>query len=362
MRGLMSNFSFLTGFTKKNKINKRKTQRKMSKDTSLNCSPAVQGKTAATDTCFTPNILTKIKSEYNHFHRANPIRETEPKKIITELQTRLSKCGKEDCWLSQIKDEKLRDRIKEYVFAPKRPKEWDYNPNEWLSNYDIFNVLTQYEDKYPHFEFIGPSFIDFDSPTSTSNATCVTSELCHFSLKHHLTKKHRKIAIVFNLDKHTGPGTHWVSMFIDIHARFIFYFDSAGSKIPKEIMSLVKRIQKQGLELSRRFKFIENYPMTHQHSNTECGMYSLFFIITMLLENPDVSENQIKRSELTKRRGQKPGSPDIMGNQVKQSGLTKRRGRAGGPGSPAFDRLRFFRKQRIPDKFVENLRSKYFNK
>ena len=192
-----------------------------------------------------------------------------------------------------------------------------------------------------------------------------------------MSKKHRKIAIAFNLDKHTGPGTHWVSMFIDIEARFIFYFDSAGSKIPKEIMSLVKRIQKQGLELSYRFKFIENYPMTHQHSNTECGMYSLFFIITMLLENPDVSENQIKRSELTKRRGQKPGSPDIMGNQVKQSGLTKRRGRAGGPGSPAFganltskvapppekfDRLRFFRKQRIPDKFVENLRSKYFNK
>jgi len=309
----------------------------MSKDTSLNCSPAIQGKTATKDTCFTPNILTKIKSDYNHFHRTNPIRETEPKKIIAELQTRLSNCGKEDCWLSQIKDEKLRGRIKEYVFAPKRPKEWDYNPNEWLSNYDIFNVLTQYEDKYPHFEFIGPSFIDFDSPTSTSNSTCVTSELCHFSLKHHLSKKHRKIAIVFNLDKHTGPGTHWVSMFIDIQARFIFYFDSAGSKIPTEIMRLVKRIQKQGLEMSRpiRLKFIENYPMTHQRTNTECGMYSLFFIITMLLNNPD-----------------------IMGDQIKQSGFTKRRG----AGSPTFDRLHFFRKQRIPDNFVENLRSKYFNK
>jgi hypothetical protein len=28
----------------------------------------------------------------------------------------------------------------------------------------------------------------------------------------------------------------------------------------------------------------------------------------------------------------------------------------------AFDRIRFFRKRRVPDKFVENLRSKYFNK
>ena len=311
--------------TKRNNKNIRKTK-KIPPTTSLNCSPAVKGKTASKDTCFTPDILTKLKSDYNHVNRNVPIRETEPKKILAELRKRLSQCGKEDCWLSQLKDEKLRKRIKEYVFAPKRPKDWDYNPNEWLSNYDIFNVLTQYEDKYPHFEFIGPSFIDFDSKTGSSNTTCVTSELCHFSLKQHLSKKHRKIAIVFNLDKHTGPGTHWVSLFIDIKDRFIFYFDSAGSKIPQEIMRLVKRVQKQGLELSRpiRFRFLENYPMTHQYTNTECGMYSLFFIITMLLEKPDA---------------------DIH---------------AGVEGG--FDKIRFFRKHRIPDKVVENLRWKYFNK
>jgi len=322
--------SFLRGFTTKNRpTNKRKTQKKHQKNTSLNCSPAVKGKTAAADTCFTPNVLTKIKSDYNHFNRADPIRETDPPKILAELRTRLSKCAKEDCWLSQIKDEKLREKIREYVFAPKRPKEWDYNPNEWLSNYDIFNVLTQYEDKYPHFEFIGPSYIDFDAPESATDSRCVTNELCHFSLKQHLEKKHQKIAIVFNLDKHTGPGTHWVSMFIDIPARFIFYFDSAGSKTPKEITRLVKRIQKQGRELPRpiRFKFIENYPMTHQYTNTECGMYSLFFIITMLMEKVDIEGNQ-----------------------------------GGVPKPAAFDRIRFFRKRRIPDKFVENLRSKYFNK
>ena len=305
--------------TRKNKQPKNKTMRLM------NCSPSMKNKRATNDTCFTPNILIKIKSDYNHSNRTNPIRETEPKKILKELRKRLTQCENEDCWLRQMKDAQLRKKIQEYVFAPKRPKEWVYNPNEWLSNYDIFNVLTQYEDIYPHFEFIGPSFIDFDKPLQ--EGTCVTNELCHFSLKHHILKKHFKIAVVFNLDKHTGPGTHWVSLFVDVKERFIFYFDSAGSKIPSEIMTLVKRIQTQGLELSKKihFKFHENYPMTHQYTNTECGMYSLFFIITMLLNKPDESIHDLDHTK-------------------------------GG-----FDKIRFFKKQRIPDKFVSNLRTKYFN-
>lgn len=314
--------SFFSNFNITSK--KKKTIRKTKKNTTLNCSPAVKNKTATNDTCFTPNILLKIKSDYNHTNRTDPIKETEPTKILKELRNRLSRCDKEDCWLRQMKDQVLRKKIQEYVFAPKRPSEWTYNPNEWLSNYDIFNVLTQYEDKYPHFEFIGPSFIDFDKMKDASNHTCVSDELCNFSLQHHISKKHEKIAIVFNLDKHTGPGTHWVSLFIDIKQRFIFYFDSAGSKIPKEIMILVKRIQNQGVKLRKKlhFKFYENYPMTHQYTNTECGMYSLFFIITMLLE--------------------KPADPSY-----KKSG--------------GFNKIHFFKKQRIPDKLVSDLRLKYFN-
>ena len=314
--------------TRKSTQNITRKTRKNAKGPTMNCHPAIDGKTAAKDTCFTPDILLKIKSDYNHTHRDDPIQETDPQKIIKELRQRLSSCEKEDCWLRQLNDDKLRKRIYDYVFAPKHPKEWKYNPNEWLSNYDIFNVLTQYEDKYPEFEFIGPSFIDFDAPINHTSK-CVTDELCQFSLKSHLEKKHRKIAVIFNLDKHTGPGTHWVSLFIDLDKNkpFIFYFDSAGDKIPPEIMRLVKRIKQQGKHLNKpiRFKFYENYPMTHQYSNTECGMYSLFFVITLLVGSPDSAE----------------------------AGAGKKGG--------TFDKIRFFRRHRIPDKFAENLRWKYFN-
>jgi hypothetical protein len=310
------------------------TKKKHHNNSKTNCSPTVDGKTVTNDTCFTSDILVQIKSDYNHVNKTNPIVASDPKKILKELRTRLTSCSKEDCWLSQIKDNKLKEKIQKYIFAPKHPSEWNYNPNEWLSNYDIFNVLVQYENRYPHFEFIGPSFIDFDSKNTTNNDKCVSNELCNFSLKNHMSKKHTNIAIVFNLDKHTQSGSHWVSLFIDIPNQIIFYFDSAGNKIPNEIMALVNRIKKQGKELKNtnktrkqsyknnamNFKFYENWPLEHQYGNTECGMYSLFFIITMLTGKND------DRTFKTSR-----------------------------------EKINFFRKTRIPDKYVENLRWKYFN-
>jgi len=309
-------FSFLGASTKR-KIKQNKTRKKR-----LNCSPIVAGKTISTETCMTDNIIQKIKSEYNHTHRDNPIKSQDPKTILKELRTRLSQCSQEDCWLRQIKDTNLRKKIDKFIFAPKHPREWKYNPNEWLSNYDIFNVLTQWEEAYPKFEFIGPTFIDFDSPLNDNNSQCVERELCKFSLYDQIKAGRKKVAIVFNLDKHTQSGSHWVSLWIDIEDQFIFFFDSAGAKIPKEIARLVSRIKHQGNKLKTpiRFKFYENYPLEHQYGNTECGMYSLFFIITMLTD----------RTEDRKFFGWK-------------------------------EKVHFFKKHRIPDKYAENLRWKYFN-
>lgn len=297
----------------------RKTKKKR-----MNCSPVVAGKTVTTETCMTGDILQKIKSEYNHTHRDNPIRETDPKAVLAELRKRLSQCSDEDCWLRQIKDTALRKKLEKYIFAPKHPREWKYNPNEWLSNYDIFNVLTQWENAYPEFEFIGPTFIDFDAPREGTNGQCVERELCRFSLEDQIRAGRKKVAIVFNLDKHTQSGSHWVSLWVDIEDKFIFYFDSAGAKIPPEIARLVARIREQGARLKRRrpirFRFYENHPMEHQYGNTECGMYSLFFIITMLSGKTD--DHRFKNWH---------------------------------------EKVKFFRKTRIPDKYAENLRWRYFN-
>jgi len=300
------------------KKSSRKNKRSIRKTKKLNCSPIVAGKTPVKTSCLTEDVLYKIKSDYNKNHINNPIRYTDPTKIWEELHTRLTTCTEEDCWLSQIKDESMRKKIKEEIYAPNQPPEWKKNPNEWLSNFDILNVLKQYEKTYSYFKFIGPSFIDFDDPL---DETCVSEELCNFKLEYYIKNKIKKIGIIFNLDRHDQSGSHWVSLFIDIPEKIIFYLDSAGSPVPREINILVKRVQKQAKELSMNLRFHQNYPLEHQYGNTECGMYSLFFIITMLT-------NQTEFGKLKNKQ----------------------------------EKLNLFKKKRIPDKYVEKLRDKYFNK
>ena len=40
-------------------------------------------------------------------------------------------------------------------------------------------------------------------------------------------------------------------------------------------------------------KYYTNYPKQHQQGNTECGMYSLYFIITMI-DDSKTMKNKIK--------------------------------------------------------------------
>ena len=147
-----------------------------------------------------------------------------------------------------------------------------------------------------------------------------------------------KIAVVFNLDTHDQPGSHWTSLFIDLEEKIIFYFDSAANPTPKEVNALVNELRKQGKPLGIRFRYMENYPYSHQNSNTECGMYSLFFIITMLtkeIEGKHINDKTIYHLFLGKK------SLDSL-----KGGLTNYYGKF---------------KNRIPDKYVQDYRSKYFN-
>jgi hypothetical protein len=191
-------------------------------------------------------------------------------------------CNKESCWLKQKSEfGTLQSDIAD-SFAPESPAEWKKNPNEWLSSIDIMNVMKQYEKAYKDFDFIGPTPIDFD--TRKLYGECVWDELCNFSLEDQIKNGKTKIGIIFNTDPHNKPGQHWISMFINIKKKKIFFFDSTGDKPVPQIMALVERIKEQGLNLKKKinFKFDSNEGIEHQYGNTECGVYSLFFIVHML--------------------------------------------------------------------------------
>jgi len=248
----------------------------------LRCSPKEQ-KDYNNFTCYTNESLYKLRDQWNKMHSDKLIKTNDPKEIHNKLTFYLSNvCKTESCWLKQNKDfGKITQDIQD-SFAPVSPSEWKTNPNEWLSSVDIDKVMNQYKKAYKCFEFIGPSPIDFDKKLSYGE--CVWNELCNFSLANQIKNGKNKIGIIFNTDPHNKSGSHWISLFINIKKKRIFFFDSVGTKITPEIMNLVNRIIEQGHKLNPKinFKFDDSAGVEHQYKNTECGIYSLFFIIHML--------------------------------------------------------------------------------
>ena len=251
-----------------------------SKFKKLNCSPENKHKEY---TCYSDSDLDKLKEMWNIRHPDQPINTTDPKKIWQQLKEYYtSVCNKETCWVRQMtKNTKMEKELLD-AFAPESPEEWNKNPNEWLSSIDILKVMNQYEKKYNCFDFLGPSPIDYD--THKLYGECVWEELCHFNLAEQIKKGHTKFGVIFNLDPHYKGGSHWVSLFINVKKKTIFYFDSAGETIPEQIKKFVDNVIVQGHKLSVpiNFKFDQNHPVEHQYGNTECGIYSIFFIVHML--------------------------------------------------------------------------------
>jgi hypothetical protein len=252
------------------------------KETPLVCSPLVKkSDKVAKDSCITKPVLMRLRNEFNKDHPENPITATRPILVWHEFKMRLSHCADERCFLNEIDEPSEKQKLLHTLFAPEHPPEWLQNKNEWLSNHDIDKVMKQYEERYKNFKYLGTSAIDYDFKYSDGH--CVEDQLCKFFLKDLMAKGKTRFASVFNLDEHKERGSHWVSIFIDVKHKSIVFFDSAKGGIPEEIERFVETVKAQGLEQDKpiKFKFLTN-KSDHQQGDTECGVYSIHFIIEML--------------------------------------------------------------------------------
>jgi len=309
--------------SRKNKTTNKKNhtlKNILTRPNQLNCNPNVSGDKVVRGSCLPENILQILKKSYNESNPYNQIVNVKPRSIWKDLKKRLRTCTKEDCWLNVISDPQYREKVEKYLYVqrPLQPGGWKNDPNQWLSNHDIDNVLSEYEKSYPMFKAIQTATIDFDD-------LCYIEDLCKLKNKEqveeYLKVGKTKIGVVFNLDKFSEGGSHWVSLFLDLQNGFVFFFDSNGDKIPTEIKNLITRLKKHCRELETPIELKEynNYRVYHQKENSECGMYSLFFLITLLTGK--INNIPVKSLD---------------------------------------EKLDLFRKPRIPDKYVSNFRKIYF--
>jgi len=114
-----------------------------------------------------------------------------------------------------------------------------------------------------------------------------------------------KIGIVPNLDEHWQSGSHWVAFYADLVKGDIYFFDSYGYRPEPRIRGLAKRIAEWKYKKDSGKKLdinVEDYmtegnknlneiekkydirysTIRNQYKNSECGVYSMNFIIRLL--------------------------------------------------------------------------------
>jgi hypothetical protein len=266
------------------------------------CAPS-KLKNKGTGTCFDLVSLQKMVKAYNehydrlHNKKSYPLgkinytqEQFENKKyILKELTDKLKKvCDNQLCWLKidfikQLNDDEILDN----TFRPEGPSHEDKR-YEWLSNLDIDKVMEQYEKYYKDFIYLDTVPIDF----AILKGRYFISNITDKDLDKLKADGKVKLGTIFNLDKHTGPGTHWVALYINLDKKQIYFFDSYGFKPEKEIREFMATCANY-MSKSNKYTFkncltekgiidIRWNNIRHQRGGSECGVYSISFILRLL--------------------------------------------------------------------------------
>jgi Ulp1 protease family, C-terminal catalytic domain len=203
----------------------------------------------------------------------------------------LTKCNNEKCIIEKIlPHHDAKDAILS-TFKHKGPRDIVRR----LSNYDIDGVLNQWcltNDKFYNWGF---NMIDFDKEgASLAKYTMVDILKGEASLNlgkyGGVIKRPCNIAAcVVNTDKYSGGGIHWFAILCDCRSEpyTVEYFNSSGNPPRPQIIDWMERTTKHlSTHTGKQVIQKTNVGSRHQYGNSECGLYSLFFIRHRLDGNP----------------------------------------------------------------------------
>jgi hypothetical protein len=235
------------------------------------CAP---GKKFSEGTCFSLDNLITIAENYNKNFPNNSFQIKKDKKyLLKNLTSRMKKkydCDSQTCWINTHFIKNLKnDEISHFTFRPNGPK----GKYEWLSTTDINKVMKQYEHKYKDFKFLGAVPYDFEDLSYL--------EPYKLNLNEMTGGGKNRIGMVINLDTHDKPGSHWVAFYSNLNKNNIYYFDSFGKKPGKRTARFIKKFYNHMTSNGRNMDIRFNKKQ-HQFNNSECGVYSMNFIIRSL--------------------------------------------------------------------------------
>ena len=267
---------------KSNKKSKKKTRKKSMKKrggevlaTGIN-KPCMFG--IDSDICSTDSTLKSISKKLE-------IGGNNDKKEIIDIAKKKTNCVDESCIYSKM------DNLDDLKNSKNRLKEpGPAKSLEWLDNTNIDNVLDKWAYQYKDFLHIPFHMIDFDK----KNTYLITMNINNI-----IKDGYKTAGVILNTDVSTGSGIHWFCLFFDFRKTpiSIEYFNSSGEPPLPSVRNLLDRIKTPNSVV------FENTMQHQRDTGSECGLYSLYYIINRLKGIPFTDFNKrIPDKEMIKFR------------------------------------------------------------
>jgi hypothetical protein len=262
----------------------------------------------AEDVCRAPGSpcsSDKVLKMFAVFVDENEKKPSSSSDILERIEAVLG-CTSESCVLVNPKfrqftaKNKIIDMELETRFKAKGPR----NSEALLSNFNIDDTLKRWARKFTNFFPCHFAMMDFERTKEefeTLDLVDVFEGRVSINLGIGMGAVKRPstcFGCIVNTDSSSGPGIHWVAVFIDIRPPpgedwTIEYFNSTGRPPPKAMVrwmekSRARLAEHRGTKSNKNMNVI-TVPVTdlnHQESQTECGLYSLYYIRRRLEGTP----------------------------------------------------------------------------
>ena len=245
------------------------------------CAPGIKFEAGS---CITLPVLIEMANAYNIVN-TNKIKLNErvqflfpikyKKYLLKKIKDRYANvCDSQLCWIQQdfIKhmNQFMKEELEKYTLRPIGPT----GRFDWLDTININEVMSQYEKKFKDFNFLGAVGIDFQEIN--------LENIANLNLEDLYNKNITKIGIVFNFDESWQAGSHWVAVYGDTKKGFIYYYDSYGTPAPEKIIIFMKKFDDFYIKKFNKKIELKYNTTRHQYEYSECGVYSINFILQLL--------------------------------------------------------------------------------
>jgi len=155
---------------------------------------------------------------------------------------------------------------------------------------DIDSVLESFalNEKYK-FHNVKCQCIDFQCPVKFGGI-CMPTELGRIKLLDiYENKKKDTLGVIVNTDYTGNRGIHWFSLFVNMRTLpwTIEYFNSSGKLPMTQITAWQNKMQNELKKDNKTSKIVIANRLQHQRdTNSECGMYAIYYIYKRLEGTP----------------------------------------------------------------------------